>query len=398
MKLAYVGLTGLAVFGLASDAGAICREVEKKGTPSPVIIPEQPVLFVLRHDVPIGNECPGETDAGPPWAETDAGACEDRTGDAITMTVQPRFRTGAEGAEFALLMATPRTPIVTLADPDTFVNLAYATAPRVLIETTYVEDEALGYQCQDPKWNQSQGGCASGGGGTDWQPPTPPGVVPGWDAGTSDNVDVQLVGDYQVAVLGVDDRAAFAMWLNANDYAYDDADLDALQPYIDLGWTVVVVKIAADAEVEDGALAPLSFTYEGSEIRLPMGLSRQTGGGAAHISVFISADGRYDIPGAYVPFAQWIAGGSFLTRSNYWAELDQPASADPIAVRDASNQQTREEEIVEEIVRIPSSKCPGGRDDELDCGCGMSGGRGAAGTFGLAALCAAALWPRRRRR
>ncbi len=397
---------GVVVAGV-EPASAICREVVKRGSPPPLIEPQQPVLLLLRHDVVVGQICepPADgadagaagdagTDAGPPSdaAVPDAGIadggapdagpgteCQPRYGDAVTMVVQPRFTLQEGGSRFALLMVTPRPPVVEAAAPDLFLRLAEATYPEVVTNTVYVEDEALGYQCQDPKWNQSSQGCAGGyggGGGSgwddDWSDPStasdasPPG----------DGAVIQTVGSYEVAVLAVTDVSGFTAWLDANDYAWDAADLDALAPYLAMGWTVIAIKISGDQAVQHGGLEPLAFTWEGSELRVPVGVSRYPEGGQTLLSIFVAADGRYDVPGATVGFAQPTSsgGGSFLTRNEYFADLSAPAAADPVATRVAGDPQHRDSVTVTEEVHIPSSKCPGGVDRESLCGC-RTGGR-----------------------
>lgn len=412
-------LTAGAALSLALPVHAICREVTERDSSRPAIDPEQEVLFVERTNWPIGLDCtqPPEPDAGPPDAGVpdagvpDAGVddagmgdagmppCSTVYGDAITMVVQPRFYAGEGGARFALLMATPVAPVVELAATDTFDRLRIGTAPVLTTTTTYVEDSSLGYQCEDPKFGG--GGC---NGSTSQYPPAQDPVWPTDARPPGDETELQNIGPYEVAVLAAADTAALAAWLDANGFMYGSADLEAVRPYIELGWRVVAVRVHQDSAVDSGALEPLSFTYPGTEMRLPLGISRQSAGGQLVLSVYIAAAGRYDVPEAYVPFAKRtsLGGGAFLTRNDLFADLSRGADQDPIAARVAGDPQFHQENLEEIEVRIPSSDCPSRNrndDDESICGCRTGRPGGLADDLGmllLFGLCVVLL--RRRRR
>lgn len=404
-----------------SDAAAICRIVEEPDSPPPIIEPSQPVLIIKHRDVVVGEDCPavpdgGVRDAGSvvdagadagPDASPDAGPgdaadpdagpppqspeCMEIVGDAITIVTQPRFRTGADGSHFALLMVTPQRPIITIEDQDLFKQLAIETAPRVDEIPRYVEDESLGYQCNDPKWNSEPVGCGYSGGGGGFVPPNPP---PGDYPDPDDAVDVQTIGAYEVARLSLSTEDDLAAWLDDNGYLYTDADLEAAAPYIEDGWTVIAVRVATDERL-DGGLEPLAFTYPGSEVRLPTGISRQPPPAEARLTVYIAAEGRYDLPGAYIQYAErsW-SDGSFLTRNNLVVDLSLGSEGDPVAARVAGDPTYRDVVTVDQVVRIPSSNCPGGKDD-AGCWCRTGGGPG-PGSLVLFGICALALLRRRR--
>lgn len=417
-------LTAGAALSLAVPVHAICREVTERNSSRPAIDPEQEVLFVERTNWPIGLDCSappapdagpsddaGTPDAGVPDAGTDdAGAgdgdggtpdagpsCATIYGDAITMVVQPRFFAGEGGSHFALLMVTPAAPVVELAAANTFDRLRAGTVAIETTTTTYVEDSSLGYQCHDPAF--SGGGCG-GSSYSDYPSPQDP-VWPTDARPPGDETELQTVGPYDVATLAATDTAALAAWLDTNGFEYGSADLEAVRPYMELGWRVIAVRVHQETAVDSGALQPLSFTYPGSEMRLPLGISRQAGGGQLVLSVYIAAAGRYDLPEAYVPYAKRtsLGGTAFLTRNDLFADLSRGPDLDPIATRVPGDPQFHQENLREIEVRIPSSHCPPrDRDEDPICGCRTGGPRGLPDDLGmllLFGLCVALL--RRRR-
>jgi hypothetical protein len=417
------------------EAGAICREVTEVGSAAPAIAPDQEIVIIQRTGVPVG--CTDDGDAGPPadagapppdaadaGPPGDAGNCQPRLGDTITWIVQPRFSIGADGARFALLMVTPRPPATATAPVSLFQDLARATAPLEIVNEVYIEDEALGYQCNDPKFgggggSTSGGGCGGGtttsGGDGDWSLPEGDGIDPA-DAGLPGGyVRVQAVGGYQVAVLAARDGAALAAWLTDNGYAHDAADIDALEPYLDLGWVVTAVRVKSDQPLEGGGLEPLSFTFEATaddaatDLRIPLGVSRQASGGHALLRVYVAAAGRTLVPGAGLTYAGWstdMMGNPdpgnplFLTSSLLDVDLARTAADDPVLVRDSADTPLQEEYVIDREIRIPSSSCPSGSygGDPGLCDCD-AGGNGRPGQLvSILVACGGFLWLSRRRR
>jgi MYXO-CTERM domain-containing protein len=376
------------------------------------MVPKQSVLLVKYDDAVIAS-CPepgdaGVADAGSPDAAASVAAsldaaifvdantddasptdpsCEEIRGEAITMVVQPQFHINEGGARFALLMVTPSWPIVTTADQEIFRDLAIATAPEVWVQEKYVEDVALGYQCKDPQYKSGCGGGYSAGGGGNWEPPPSD-----YEPGDPDIPMIDTIGAYEVARLQVGDTDELATWLGDFGYLYSDQDLLAASPYIDQGWTVVAVRIRHDFSIS-GGLSPLAFSWAGSELRLPTGISLAPPPAESDLTVYVSADRRYDFPASQVSYAKptGMGGSTFLTRSNMWVDLSQGADADPVAFE--STGITQETVTVEQVVRIPSSDCPD--DDDEGCGCSVKGAPG-VGTLLVVLACLVGL--RRRRR
>ena len=401
--------------GFSSDADAICREVEETGSAAPVISPDQEILVIKRTGAEVGCEEPA--DAGPaadagPTADAgaplpDAAPCH--TADTITWVVQPRFSIGEGGARFALLMVTPRAPIIEAAPAGIFEDLARATAPIEIVEETYVEDASLGYQCDDPKGGSA--GCGStttSGGNGNWTPPDF-GEGEAADAGLpSGYVPVQAIGNYQIVVLAAASGAELAAWFDQTGFTYGAEDIAAIDPYLQLGWVVTAVRIKSDEPVDAGGLEPLAFTFEGDELRLPLAIGRQQGGGRALLRVYFAAEGRYELPEAGIPYAGFSTAMTgerqFLTVNILDRDLSLGIEDDPVAERAPVDTEYQESYTRTITTRVPSSDCPSrGRDDGDDwdlCGCRL--GTGPGGTLAsllIGVAGAAFLWrPRRRRR
>jgi MYXO-CTERM domain-containing protein len=435
-------LVAIALVALGRrDAHAICRVVVEEGSIPPVIVPQQSVMFVLRHDVPIGPGCMGPPDMGAMGdlgADTDGGGsndggpdddggddggddaggapdggevfdlgppgdlsppCMQRRGDAVTMIVQPHFSTGKGGSSFAFLMVTPRLPTVALASNWLFENLAKTTAPLIVTKEKEIEDESLGYKCHDPYYsNGSSGGC----GGGSYQPQSTwsgdfdlGGVVEVSDAGLPDSPTI--LGGYEIAVLPTPELDAVRGWLDDHLYATQPDDLAALSPYHDKGWVVTAVRVRTDRHVLDAALAPLSFTWEGREVRLPVAVSRMPQGGDEPVTVYVLGDGRYDFPsGGHVSYAEPASGG-FLTRNDLTVSLAALPAADPIAARRSGDSQYRDQTVVWREVRVPSSKCPA-KDTSIGCSCRVAGVSDGTVTIALSAIALLVARIRRRRK
>jgi MYXO-CTERM domain-containing protein len=284
---------------------------------------------------------------------------------------------------------------------DLFQDLARVTAPDIDIEQVEVEDSSLGYQCDDPLFKSGGSGCGGGwspgGGGGDFTPPPPP---PDWDDPALDTI--LTIGPYEVVSLAASDGPALRASLEDLGYVVDSADIDAVAPYLALGWTAIAVRVAIDESLK-GGLQPLSLTYPGTEMRLPLGVSRQSEPAETVVALYASAEGRYDFPGATISFAGRTgrAADAFLTRSILISQLDQGPEADPIAFRVEGDPEVRETITVRQEIRIPSSECPSsGRSTRRSSGClcshGDSPGAGGLLLFGLAFAGGAAAMRRRR--
>jgi hypothetical protein len=365
-------------------AAGIARVVVGPGSDPPDMEPDDAVLFVHRTNtcVPDGGlpdaaidggsalpdaamalDAGGPTapppEAGPPpdayipdggtgsgSAIPDAGATQ--CGDSVMMVVQPRFTVSTRGSHFALLYVTPSTPVMRLESPTTFSDLAAATAPEIETQIVEIPDPALGTQCEGCGTSSHESGGCNYESNPGWDPPS-------LDGGVGASM-IQMIGPYEVATRQPASRTELASWLDKLGYAYADADLTALEPYFTQGWTVVAVRVAQESSFS-GGLQPLSMTWAGSDITVPLRLASQP-----TLTVYIAADHRYDLPNAHVSYAGYT-GSSFVTRN----EVDN-LSSDLTAYRATNDAYARDVDVIYQDEHVPVKKpC------QDDSGCCQSG-------------------------
>ncbi|HEX5060225.1 MAG TPA: DUF2330 domain-containing protein [Kofleriaceae bacterium] len=293
----------------------------------------------------------GIGDAGVDDAGVDASTCTMISGDAVTLVVQPHVSTSADGTRFAVLLVTPDRPIVELAG-DVFSSLAQTTAPRIDIHTVEVPDPALGQQCATYESGCGGGesdGCGGdfGDDGSSW---TPPKIG---DAGLGDGGLVQeMIGPYQFVRAQPTSAMELAGWLDQFGYAYMQKDLDAVAPYIALGYHVVAIRVSLDHPLT-APMIPISLTWAGSELRVPAALGAGAVG-TGTLTVYIAAEGKYQFPNATIRFArQTSAGGAgYLTRNQITLDQNLPPEQDPIAYR-VTNSDFQEVTTQTEYVHVP---------------------------------------------
>lgn len=374
----------------------LARLVVEPNSPPPQLA-EDGVLLVERKNVTLGCTPAGDagvgdagvdagTDAGTDAGVGDAGVpedCEPIVGDAISLIVRPRFESSASGTRFALLFVTPSRPIVeTVADP--FVELEELTATKVVVEVREIQDPALGERCQ-----------LGGGGGCGLAasdpPPTfhPPGLG---DGGLGDGPPVvETVGPYEIVRVQPADRVELAALLDSFGYVYQAEDLDAVEPYLALGFTVVAVRATVDPPTT-GALPTISMTWAGSELRIPaaLGSSDTTG-----LTVYIAGEGRYELPGAEVAFAKFLGGETrFLTRNDLPSMQVETPDDDPIALRIEGDPEFERITTITEERRVPVTNC-----GEIGCGCRDCNVRGGVSSdFGVVLLVVVLVLRKRRSR
>jgi hypothetical protein len=300
-------------------------------------------------DAPIDGGAPDDSGSLDDGGIPDAGTTE--CGDSVMMVVQPKFSLSTSGSTFALLYVTPAPPVMRLESPTTFADLAAATAPNIETQIVEIPDPALGTQCAgcgDTGGDYSGGGCGGGGGGY-WSPP-------GGGGGGVGGSMIATIGPYEVATKQPASRSDLAMWLDELGYVYQTSDLDALEPYIMQGWSVVAVRISQTSSFT-GGLQPISMTWAGTEMTVPLRLASQ-----ASLTVYFAADHRYELPGAHVSFSGYT-GSSYVTR-NEVSDL----TSDLTAYRADADSWYRDTMIVYQDKHVPVTK-----DCDDDSGCCQSG-------------------------
>lgn len=396
----------------------IARVLAEAGAPTPTFT-EEAILVLKRHDLRIGNGCPGAdagvgdggvgddsgfsdgsidgpidgpTDAGvvdgPSDASLDDGGvdagdgdggdggdagpdtgCQHIPGDAITIVMQPRFSQLTTGARFAILMVTPSTPIVEVTSGDVFSTLEVATRPVVQEVTKEIEDPSLGRVC-GPDYGAGCGGGPVLPSDPYWEPPdlTDAGL-PDLDGG----VAIDRIGAYQVLRANPTSTEELTAWLRDFDYLVMPDDVAAVGPYIAKGYTVVAVRVALD-DTSGGHLAPIALTWAGTEMRIPTALG--TADDHYPTTVYVAADHRYDFIGANVSFAFRVnyKETSFLTKNTVAFHPLSPED-DPIAIQVEGDPEKRQidQRITEVFVPVRDDQqcgCEAGEGD-IGCGCGQ---------------------------
>lgn len=319
----------------------------------------------------------------------DAGACEMIPGDAITMIVQPHVSISADGTRFAVLLVTPARPLVEIKS-NVFEQLAYVTAPKTQTNRVEVPDQSLGTRCESI--DLGGGGCGGGGSYSDDPPWDPPGIS---DAGLGDGrVIEETIGPYQFVRAQPTSPQELGGWLDQLGYAYMQDDLDAVAPYITLGYHVVAIRVAADTM--SGTLVPIALTWPGSELRVPAALGRGWPYPGA-LTVYIAADRKYVLPSSTLRYAGFTnaAGTSYLTRNEITIDQNKPVELDPIAVHN-DDQPFQEVKVVTEYVHVPV-EVPCDEDEGGGCCSECNAKPRARLDYGVLALAVLVVLLRRRR-
>ncbi len=336
-------------------------------------VEDHAVFLLKRHDVMVGcapDGMPGDAgvdaplddaandaaidapDGGMPadaGVSPDAGACYTIEGDAITMIVKPSLEIDAStGTRFAMLFVTPSRPFVE-AIPDPFPMLEQRTAPVIVTKEVEIEDPSLGRVCGDGCGGAgpSGGGCAPAA-----EPWNPPGVGSNDTTPGDSGVPFEMIGPYQVLRVQPADRAELVGWLEQAGFDYAADDVDAVVPYIARGYHVVAVRLA----VAQSSEVPLSLTWAGSELRLPLALAAARFVGAT-LTVYIAADGSYAFAPAAFAFSELIGydNAGYVSKQYYTIPAIASPDEDPVAVRqvpDVHFHQTIEKTVE---VRVPVS-------------------------------------------
>jgi hypothetical protein len=306
------------------------------------------------NDAGVPSDAAIPPDAGVP---ADAGTSCSPT---VTLVVRPRFTIGSGGSRFAILLVTPFEPTINVEREGLFDELAALTAPVIHVQTVEVEDPSLGTRCS---YSSAGGGCGGGGYYSEphadalaWQPP------PLSDAAPADG-PTQMVGPYDVATARPLDASALEAWLAQLGYAYTQADIDAVTPYLARNYSVVAVRVAIAGPL-DGALVPLALTWPGSELRLPAALGTRPA--LEPLTAYVAAPTRFEFPDAALEFAGVTTTG-YLVRDTLMLSPSGSPDTDPVAYTTAGPDYQAVIDQTQEV-RVPVTKyCSS--DDDLDVGC-----------------------------
>jgi hypothetical protein len=186
-------------------------------------------------------------------------------------------------SEAAVIMPVPSRADVQLGDATLFDELDELTKPLVVEQRKLVFNLSLG-----------AGAMPETGAG--------PGAV--------QVLSRQTLGPFDVVNIQTTEAGALRDWLDENGFVFEPQVADVMQPYIDMGWTFVAVRLVpGQADRLSGDLDPLWMTFESAELVYPMrpsvmAASEQT------VSLYVLAEHRVDKSAEFgasrVPYANWI--------------------------------------------------------------------------------------------
>lgn len=195
--------------------------------------------------------------------------------EVITLRMGLETKPGATAPDsVAFVMPVPSQAEFALAEPEIFDELDDLTRP---LQREEVID--TGIEIFNPFADDSDGGVGGGA-------PT----------GGATVLTQTTIGPYDVVQLTGETVAPVQEWLTTNGFALDPALGDGLAAYLAEGWTVVAVKLTADAAAGTdlaGALPPMRISFATSTPVYPMRLSAAAQQ-KQQLRLYVLADHRYD--------------------------------------------------------------------------------------------------------
>jgi hypothetical protein len=170
--------------------------------------------------------------------------------DGTQETILLRLSTRSEAVNAGLLVPTPTPADVELGDDQVFIDLAAVTAPRT---------EERRHLFGPPLLFGDGGGDGASAGG------------PG-GSGVEVLGTVEL-GPLRATTLTASGGTALSSWLRDNRYQTSPAFTEAVQPYVDEGWSFVAVQLNAVGQTLAGDLPPISMSFASDEAVYPMRMS-----------------------------------------------------------------------------------------------------------------------------
>jgi len=125
----------------------------------------------------------------------------------------------------------------------------------------------------------------------------------------------QRLGDFDVATLAATDAAELTGWLEENGYSFPEGLDVVLQPYVDIGWYYVAIRIAPEVAAAglSGRLDPVKMTFAADEIVYPMRPASMSPSNLLLV-LYVLADHRVDMatmmPALQPDFAGWLTPDS----------------------------------------------------------------------------------------
>lgn len=196
-----------------------------------------------------------------------------RDGDVVEAHIQIQHR-GDEGDELGWVVPVMARPEVSIGSDPLFERLLEGTVPRF---------EVL----RDEEDNCSGGGfigCGAIGGGDELghedEPEDPLRVAEG------------VVGVYDYAWLEGGTVQQITQWLDDNGYAYDEQSPPILQEYLDEGFGFLAFKLPPRSSGGEHAIHPVVIRYPGTEVCLPLRMTRIAASDRMSVRVFVFGASR----------------------------------------------------------------------------------------------------------
>ncbi len=219
-----------------------------------------------------------------------------RKGNRTSMTLSNTYQGPPEN--FAMVVPVPvvlhKEDVKTLPH-DVFEHIDSLSAPR-LVE--YWEQDPC--YVEPPRRMYSKGAMA---------PPAPAGARRNADE-LGVKIEAQfVVGEYEIVILSARDSSGLDTWLRQNKYTIPQGAADALAPYVrdQMKFFVAKVDIKKVKRDEQGQmqLSPLRFSFEASELKLPVRLGLLNAAGKQDLIVYVlHPTSRFEVanyPNVFIP-------------------------------------------------------------------------------------------------
>lgn len=207
-----------------------------------------------------------------------------------TIQLIPNIRITGAAEDFALIVPTPAVPEI---------------APAAV----EIWDEALAFTAPIRTLRQNNGGC----GGIFSTNLDSRALI-----GSEDGVVIvgqTTVGGFIATTIRSDDATALVTWLNQNNYQVKPEDTEKFAPYAEAGWVFTAMRLDTDNVVVppswDTNVDPVVFTYDATEFEVPLPVLSINRAPTLPMVFFIVDDGRAELSGFNVVYANRISGEEY---------------------------------------------------------------------------------------
>ncbi|MEM9453986.1 MAG: DUF2330 domain-containing protein [Myxococcota bacterium] len=195
-----------------------------------------------------------------------------RDGDVVEAHIQIQHR-GDEGTELGWVVPVMARPEVSIGSDPLFDRLLEGTVPLFRVRRNEEDNCSRGFS-----------GCGAAGGGDERG-----------DEGESEDplrVAEGTVGVYDYARLEGGTVQEITQWLDDNGYAYDEQSVPILQEYLAEGFGFLAFKLPRRSRGGEQAIHPVVLRYPGTEVCLPLRMTRIAGSERMSVRVFVLGSSR----------------------------------------------------------------------------------------------------------